>query len=364
MNNTYKITLCASLFFYLALQAQAQAQVRPPVRDMSIDTATKNAVIKNLSQEMQKKYVFLDVAKKVEAMLQKRQKNGDYEKITSAEVFASTLTEHLRAVTHDKHLGVDYEAEEIPIGNVDAPKNQEETERNLAEERLFMSSVNFGIEKIERLAGNVGYLELRGFGSTQIVGHAMSAAMTLLNASDALIIDLRRNGGGSPDTVALLASYFVPAETHLSDIYTRSEDKTQQFWSTSYTAGPRYDKNKKVYVLTSKDTFSAAEDFSYTMQSLKRTTIIGEVTGGGAHPVDGVRLHAHFSAGIPYGRSINPITKTNWEGIGVIPEVKEDAKDALKTAHELALKTLLDVEKHPGKRNQILKALEKIQVGT
>jgi retinol-binding protein 3 len=362
MNNTYKITLCISLFFCLALQAQAQ--VRPPVKDMSIDAATKNAVIKSLNQEMQKKYVFLHVAKKVETMLQKRQKNGDYEKINSAEAFAKTLTEHLRAVTHDKHLGVDYAVDEIPIANVDAPKNQEETEKNLAEERAFMKSVNFGIEKIERLDGNVGYLELRGFGSTEIVGHAMSAAMTLLNASDALIIDLRRNGGGSPDTVALLVSYFLPAETHLSDIYTRSEDKTQQFWSTSYTAGPRYDKNKKIYVLTSKDTFSAAEDFSYTMQSFKRTTIIGEVSGGGAHPVDGVRLHAHFSAGIPYGRSINPITKTNWEGVGVIPEVKVDAKDALKTAHKLALKALLDVEKHPGKRKQLENALEKMQLVT
>lgn len=364
MNNAHKITFCTSLFFCLV--AQTQAQMRPSAKDMNVDAAIKNEVIKNLNQEMQKKYVFPDVAKKVETMLLKRQNDGDYEKITSAEEFVDTLTEHLRAETHDKHLRVEYAPNGIPVENENASKSEAETEKRKAEERtvLRLKSINFGIERVERLPGNIGYLELRVFGKAEIVGHAISAAMTLLNASDALIIDLRRNGGGSPETVAMLSSYFVPAETHLSDIYNRSKDETQQFWTLSHTAGPRYDQNKKVYVLTSKDTFSAAEDFTYTMQSLKRTTTIGEVSGGGAHPVNGVPLHANFGVRIPFGRSINPITKTNWEGVGVIPEVKVDATNALKTAQELALKALLDAETVPGKRKWLERTLSNLQSGT
>lgn len=122
-------------------------------------------------------------------------------------------------------------------------------------------------------------------------------------------------------------------------------------------------KTKKVYVLTSKDTFSAAEDFAYTMQSLKRSTTLGEISGGSAHPGDTSRLHAHFSAFIPFGRSINAITKTNWEDVGVIPEVKGDAESALKTAHEIALNNLLKTEQHPEKKQSLTRALAKLQAG-
>lgn len=357
MTTLQKITLSAALIFCLS----AQAQTPPSAKDIPMDTATKNAIIMNLNQEMQNKYVFPEIAEKVEKMLLKRQKNGDYQKITSAEAFASTLTEHLQSETRDKHLAVHFSYNEIPIKNADSIQTQADTEQQAADELAFMKWVNFGVERVERLSGNVGYLELNGFGKTEIVGNAINAAMTLLNASDALIIDLRRNGGGDPNTVALLASYFTPAETHFGDIYNRSENKTQQFWSASHTSTPRYDKNKKVYVLTSKQTFSAPEDFAYTLQSLKRSTTVGEVSGGGAHPVDGVRLHAHFIAAIPFGRSINSITKTNWEGVGVIPEIKVDADKALKTAHKLALKSRLDEEKHPEKRINLANALKKLQ---
>lgn len=366
MNNAHKITLCTSLFFCLVAQTQAQMQMQPSARDMRIDAAIKNEVIRNLNQEMQKKYVFPDVAKKVETMLLKRQKNGDYEKITSAEEFVYTLTEHLRAETHDKHLRVEYAPNGLSVTNEEASRSQDEEVKRKVEERTVMrlKSINFGIERVERLPGNIGYLDLRGFGKPEIVGHAISAAMALVNASDALIIDLRKNTGGSPDTVAMLSSYFVPAETHLSDIYNRAKDETRQYWTVPQTAGPRYDQNKKVYVLTSKDTFSAAEAFAYTMQSLKRTTTIGEVSGGGANPVNGVPLHTNFGALIPFGRGISPITKTNWEGVGVIPEVKVDAKDALKTAQELALKALLDAETVPEKRKRIERTLNNLQSGT
>jgi C-terminal processing protease CtpA/Prc len=358
-HNLSSLLLMSALF----LSTTIQAQTPPPAgagADLHLDTATRNAVIETLKQELNQKYVFPEVAKKLEKVLLKRQKNGDYDRISSAQQLAKTLTEDLQAEAHDKHLNVHFEEREIPPENPDAKASPEELKRVADEELQFMKSVNFGVEKLERLPGNVGYLEMRGFGTTELVGHAIAAAMTLLNASDAMIIDLRKNGGGSPTTVALLASYFNPVDTHFTDIYHRKGNTTTQIWSNAYTAGPRYDGNKKVYVLTSKDTFSAAEDFAYTMQSVKRSTTIGEVSGGGAHPGEVSRLHAHFSAFIPFGRSINSITKSNWEGVGVIPEIKVSADKALKTAHGMALKQLLETEKNPAKKHSLERVLSKI----
>jgi C-terminal processing protease CtpA/Prc len=359
MKRLQKFPLSLSLLLCFSLQAQ-EPSAAPQIL---IDSATKNSVIKNLQTEMQKQYVFPEVAKKVSNMLQKRQKDGDYEKITNAEEFANILTEHLQTETRDKHLAIEYSAGEIPLDNGDSAQKKAESDKRAAEELALMKSFNFGVERVERLPGNVGYFELRGFGKTEIVGHAIDAAMTLLNASEALIIDLRRNGGGEPSTVALLASYFTPPETHLTNIYHRAKDTTQQFWSAAYTNAPRYDQNKKVYILTSNRTFSAAEGFTYMLQNLKRSTTIGETTGGGAHPVEGVRLHAHFMAAIPYGRSINQVTKTNWEGVGVTPDIKVDAEKALKTAHELALVDLLKTETNPDKRENLTRNLEKLKSG-
>jgi C-terminal processing protease CtpA/Prc len=348
----------------LFLGTSALAQMRPPGADMNIDIASKNAVIQTLTQELNGKYVFPEVAKKLEKMLRKHQKNGDYDGIASSQQFARTLTEQLQLETHDKHLSVDFSEEQIPPENPNAKPDPEQAKKEAEDELQFMKAVNYGVERVARLPGNVGYLELGGFGTTELVGHAIAAAMTLLNASDALIIDLRKNGGGSPTTVALLASYFNPPETHFTDIYQRKNNTTTQIWSNAYTAGPRYDSAKKVYVLTSKRSFSAAEDFAYTMQSLQRSTTIGEVSGGGAHPGEVSRLHAHFSAFIPFGRSVNSITKTNWEGVGVIPEIKVSAEDALNVAQETALKQLLENEKHPGKKHDVERALDKLKAAS
>lgn len=345
----------------LSCHAYSQGRDRAAQNDQTIDEAQRTLLIDTLKKSMSKKYVFPEVAEKVNTMLSQHQKNGDYKNITSAKTFATTLTTQLQALTHDKHLSVRFQSEPIPEIVEGQLPSEEDLEKEKREELTFMKSKNFGIEKIERLSGNIGYLDFRGFGNTEIVGNAIGAAMTLLNASDALIIDLRKNGGGSPSTVALLASYFLPPETHLNDIYNREENSTTQMWSVPHLAGPRYDKSKKVYVLTSRFTFSAAEDLSYTLQSLKRSTTIGEITGGGAHPVDAQRLSSHLMAFVPFGRSISPITKSNWEGIGVIPEMKTSADDALAVAHKQALQHLLTVEKHPGKKKDVEMALENLK---
>jgi C-terminal processing protease CtpA/Prc len=192
-----------------------------------------------------------------------------------------------------------------------------------------------GIGRVERLDGNVGLLAIDPvLYPAELVGDGYAAAMRLLARTDALIIDLRRCRGGSPGTVALVCSYLLPPETHLNDIYERSPDGENivQSWTLPYVPGPHYGTERPVLVLTSRDTFSGAEELAYDLQQAGRATIVGETTGGGAHPRIGVRLHPHLEASIPVARSVHPVTGTNWEGVGVRPDVEVPAGETLAAA--------------------------------
>jgi hypothetical protein len=190
----------------------------------------------------------------------------------------------------------------------------------------------------EVMAGNIGYLEVRSFGfPAEFIAEGVAAAMTPLADTDALIIDIRANGGGTPYAVAHLASYlFGPDSVHLNSIYWRPEDSTMHFWTSRDVPGRRFGPTKPVYVLVSGRTFSAAEEFAYDLQTRKRATIVGAATRGGANPGQGERLDDHFFAFVPSGRAINPVTGDNWEGVGVIPDVPVHADSALSAALDLA----------------------------
>ncbi len=198
-----------------------------------------------------------------------------------------------------------------------------------------MERVNCGFKKAEILEGNIGYLKFDFFADPGVCGPTVVAAMNFLANVDAVIFDLRENGGGDPKMVAFVSSYLFAERTHLNDLWTRKGDVTEQYWTDPYVPGKRLD-GKPAFVLTSKNTFSGGEEFTNNLKVLKRATIVGETSGGGAHPVRGHRITEHFGIGVPFARAINPVNHTNWEGTGVEPDVKVAAADALSTAEKLA----------------------------
>jgi C-terminal processing protease CtpA/Prc len=189
----------------------------------------------------------------------------------------------------------------------------------------------------------------------------MQAAMDFVQNTDALIFDLRQNGGGDPETVRLLCSYLFDARPrHLNDIYSnKGKDKTE-FWTLKTVPGQRY-PDREIFILTGPRTASAAEGFSYDLQNLHRATIVGEPTYGGANPGDFSRLNDHFSVFIPTGRAVSPYTKTNWEGIGVRPDIRVKSQDALTTAHRLAVQHLLDKSTKAEDQQRLREVLDSIK---
>jgi len=341
--------------FGLASSVAAQQERTPP--DSPIDATTRNQVIDTALKRLNESYVFPEVAKAMEKSIRDRMAKGEYDQIASSRTFAETLTKDLQAISKDKHLRVRYSHEPLPERQPRAEPTAEQREQ----ERRDLSWMNYGFEKVERLRGNTGYISFRGFMGPELGADAVASAMNFVANTDALIIDLRSNGGGDPEMVALICSYlFGPEPVHLNDLYWREGNRTQEFWTRKEVAGKRY-LNKDVYVLTSKYTFSGAEEFTYNLKNLKRATIIGETTGGGAHPGAGFRINAHFNMFVPTGRAISPITKTNWEGTGVKPDVEVPADQALTVARLMALKKALPNLTNPGFKQGVEGEIERLE---
>jgi hypothetical protein len=338
--------LVISTFVVLPSVHGQGAQQQP---DMTIDAATRNAVVDVLLKELSDSYVFAETAKKMESDIRTRLAAKEYDNIASAREFAAKLTADLQSVSHDKHLRVRYSFEKNP----ERKDRREPTAEEIEQGRWQNRRINYGFERVERMNGNIGYIDLRGFNDARAGADTVAAAMAFLQNTEALIFDLRQNGGGSPSMIQLISSYlFGDKPVHLNDLYWRNQNKTDEFWTNPEQAKVKF-TNKDVYVLTSNYTFSGAEEFSYNLKNLKRALIIGETTGGGAHPGGVVRLDDHFAAFVPIGRAINPISKTNWEGTGVEPDIKVPKEQALKIAYKMALEKSLVAIKDPQFQNGV-----------
>lgn len=328
----------------LAALTALAAAAQPP-EPPSVSAADRQAILDGVVAALHETYVFPEVATRMEEYVRARAAAGDYDTLTSLPDFTARITDDLRSISKDLHLGVGWAPE--PAGERPDP----EVERARFERELRRG--NYCFEKVERLAGNVGYLRLDCFADASLGGATAEAALAFLAGSDALIFDLRQNGGGSPSMIQLLSSYLFAEPTHLNSFYIREGDRTQQFWTHAHVAGRRL-TDVPVYVLTSGRTFSAAEEFTYNLRNLERATIVGETTGGGAHPVDVHSIEGYpVRVAVPFGRAINPITGTNWEGTGVEPHVAVPAGEALARAHEMAVTALADRATDPEERRRL-----------
>lgn len=333
------------LFAYaLAASMALPALAQPPALPAppAITAQDRAAVIDDIATALNKVYVFPETAKKMEEHVRSQLKSGAYDSLGTMDAFTEKLTEDLQSVSHDLHLRVVWNP--APPGGEEegpTPEQQASYERQLRRD-------NYCFRKVELLPGNVGYIKLDCFAQADLGGATAIAAMNFLSGSNALIFDLRDNGGGSPSMIQLLTSYLLAGEpTHLNSFYIREGDRTEQFWTNAWVPGQRM-PDVPVFVLTSGRTFSAAEEFTYNLKNLKRGTLVGETTGGGAHPVNFHRVKGYpVGVSLPFGRAINPVSGTNWEGTGVEPDIKVPVAEALEVAHARALAAVAEKATDP-----------------
>lgn len=323
-----------------------------------LNGADRAAIIQTLVTKIRANYIEPAVAERVGLAITNKHAKGGYASAATAQALSEALAKDLREFSGDKHFGARIvEGFREFSGTADLPSRAQVEER-----RERSARQGYEIQKIERLPGNIGYIELRAFDAPEFVGQAYSAAMLLIAGTDALIVDLRRNGGGSSASVAYLMSHFFPLgdKRHLIDIYNRPDNTTTHYWTVP-TVAQRYDK--PVYVLTSARTFSGGEDFAYGMQVQKRGTLIGETTGGGSNPVDWYSVGNDIAVAIPTSRTTNFITKTNWEHVGVKPDVAVPAAQALQTAHAAILRNLALSAKDDNERTELQRLLTMVEKG-
>jgi retinol-binding protein 3 len=346
---TFTILILASTGLVLGQQDQPEIKLTKQEKMQVVDSITKF---------MADKYVFPDMGKKMGDLVTKNLKDGAYDIIDNPQAFASRLTEDLRSVNNDRHIGVQYEPEYIAMmKKAMADKSNKELEEYEKRQREYN---NFNFREVKILPGNVGYLKFNSFQDASLAGPTAVAAMNFLAHTDALIIDLTENGGGSPSLIQLITTYFFEEPEHLNSFYIREGDKTEQFWTLPYVPGPKM-TNTDIYILTSGNTFSGAEEFTYNLKNLKWATIVGETTGGGAHPVDMHIINDHFGISVPFGRAINPITNANWEGTGVEPDIKVQRDKAKETAYLLALEKRLEKEQDKEIRQLVVWTIDGIK---
>jgi len=329
-----------------------------PSPDKKIDARIQAEIIDSVTQALNEIYVFPDVAKKMEKYLHQQYKKNAYRDLTSLNEFTQKLTEDLRQISHDRHLWVDFASDELLAQFQGDTLTDEAKQKELEQNRRD----NFCFKELKILEGNVGYVDLRCFSEATDAGPTAIAAMNFLAYTDAIIFDLRQNGGGNPSMIQLITSYFFSEPVLLNAFYIRKTDSTHQFWTQACVQGPRM-TNVDLYVLTSSYTFSGAEEFTYNLKNMQRATIIGDTTGGGAHPID-IKPFPSLNIGmsLPFGRAVNPVTGTNWEGTGIAPHICVNQEQALDVAHLEALKKLAEKTQDPDRKAQFKWAIDGKQV--
>lgn len=294
----------------------------------------KQEIIDSVTTCFKRDYVSLDLAQEMSQHLYDRFANGAYAGIRSLEEFFDSLTVDMRSISEDRHINIYYRPDAYFESETQDDSIEEGWQVGLDQKRYF----NFDFEKVERLLGNIGYLKFHQFRDVGEAGLTARAALNFLAYSDAIIIDLRRNGGGDPAMVQFISSYFFDEPRHLNSFYVRRDDSTQEFWTKAEVEGPRM-SDVDIYILISRYTFSAAEEFAYNLKHMGRATLVGGITGGGAHHSEFIKMrHLNMELKVPYARAVNPITGTNWEGVGVKPDIEAFYGKSFNVAYLEAVK--------------------------
>ena len=297
-----------------------------------LSAAYKKETIEKLTLLIQDFYIYPNVAKKTSEHLYKQYEAGYFDKCKDNETFATVLTESVQSVNKDKHMRImSNEPYIAPQNNLEAKSAHRMGQIN------NYRSLNHGFKELKIMEGNVAYLDLRMFAPMEKAKKIADAYMKLLSLSDAVIIDLRHNGGGNPSMVQYLCSYFFDKKLHLNSLYYREGDRTEEFWTLEEVGGKKL-VDIPLFIMIGEETFSGAEEFSYNMQTQKRATLIGQTSAGAANPGGTRGINENLSVFIPTGRAINPITNTSWEGVGVQPEIRTKKEETLEQAHMLAQK--------------------------
>ncbi len=328
------------------------------VSNPTLDSKTMTSAVNNISKLLNENYVFPETAKKMEILIKSNLSGGTYNTITDPQVFAETLTKDLQSVSHDKHLRVRFSPDDAKM-----IKEMEKSGHDIDDKMFFeqMKRENYGFKKVEILNGNIGYIDFRNFAPSSYSKETVASVMNFISGTDAIIFDIRQNGGGDPDGVRLICSYLFGTDpVHLNDIYTRTGDETNEYWTLKKVDGKKMPE-VPVYVLTSNYTFSGAEEFAYDLKNQKRATIVGEVTGGGANPGGMMYVNNSYVMFVPRGRAINPITKTNWEGTGVQPDVEISSEKALNKAQILAMQSIASKLKDGKVKDHYMWMIESLQ---
>lgn len=304
-------------------------------------------LIDSLNVSLNNNYVFPEKAKTISLFLQTKLKRNFYTPyLKNPQKLAEQIENDINQIHHDPHLHIQYDPGFV------ARENAKPSEEEINQSKKYWKEQNYSFPKVEVLPGNIGYLPFNGFvDDIEGARPTIYSALKFLANTSAIIIDLRENQGGSPEMVSQIESYFFREKTHMNDIINRSANDTTIFYADPAKADS-LNLAMPVYLLTSHKTFSAAEDFSYGMQQAKRATIVGEITGGGAHPQMPFSIGQGFVSSIPFARSYNPVTKTDWEGTGITPDVKVDAGKAFLKAQELIFTEQLRAAKNEKEKHK------------
>ena len=348
------IIFCAILTFF-ALSLCAVCGAAQSDKQLVIDSQTRKRIIDKVIDELQLKYIAPERIKNIESKLRTKLQNGEYDKIENARQFAATLTEDLRTAGNDLHLFITYDPvlERAIMAAPQTPsvdlQELPPTDESLAELRRS----NYNFRKVEIMRGNVGYLDLRSFVDLNLSKDTAAAAMGFLSNADAVIIDLRKNPGGFINLEIFLASYFYGVDpVELLSRYHREGDVTVREWTLREVPGKRL-QHTDLYILTSKETASAGEGFSFILQQRKRAKVIGEKTSGAGYGNKEYAIGEGLVFFISVFRQFDPRTGRGWQNVGVEPDIMVPAELALGAAHLEAVKALAARTNDQRKKQQL-----------